>query len=97
MGKGRQFFSIFLVFRHDPKSKHLGSAMSLPARILGKQSPLRKFLGSKEHLDSLKIYLNAAQIITVQDFKTVQRKKPVPVLYGKSTCLCFWGRFALID
>ena len=62
--------------------------MSLPARVLGEQSALRKFLGSKEHLDSLKIYLNAAKIITVQDFKTVQRKKPVPVVYRKSTRLC---------
>ena len=57
--------------------------MSLPARVLGERGPLRKFLGSKEHQDSLKIYLNAAKIITAQDFKTTQRKKPVPVLYGK--------------
>ena len=27
-----------------------------------------KFLGSKEHLDWLKIYFNAAEIITVQDY-----------------------------
>ena len=93
-GRGRQFFCIFLAFRHDPKSKHLGSTRSLLARILGEQSPLRKFLGSKEHLDSFKIYLNAAKIITVQGFKNVQRKKPVPVLYGKRTCLCtFWCYF----
>ena len=32
-------------------------------------SPLRKFLGSREHLDLLKIDLNAAEIITVQDYK----------------------------
>ena len=54
--------------------------MSLPARVLGERSPLRKFLGSKEHLDSLKIYLNAAKIITVQNFKTAQ---------WKNLCLCF--------
>ena len=31
--------------------------------------PLRNFLGSKEHLDWLKIDLNMAEIITVQDYK----------------------------
>ena len=31
--------------------------------------PLRKFLGSKEHLDWLKTDLNAAKIITAQDYK----------------------------
>ena len=35
----------------------------------------KDILGSKEHLDSFKIYLNAAKIIVVQNFKTVQRKK----------------------
>ena len=34
--------------------------------------PLRKFLGSKEHLSWLKIYLNAAKIITIQDYKPAQ-------------------------
>ena len=29
------------------------------------QSPLRKFLGSKEHLDWLKIGLNMAEIFTI--------------------------------
>ena len=33
------------------------------------QSPLSKVLGSKKHLDWLKIDLNAAEIITVQDYK----------------------------
>ena len=33
------------------------------------QSPLRKFLVIKEHLDWLKIDLNAAKIITVQYYK----------------------------
>ena len=33
------------------------------------RSPLRKYLGSKQHLDWLKIDLNAAEIITVQDYK----------------------------
>ena len=31
-------------------------------------SPLRKFLGSKEHLDWLEIDLNLARIRTVQDY-----------------------------
>ena len=30
--------------------------------------PLRKFLGSKEHLDRLKTDLNAVEIRTVQDY-----------------------------
>ena len=34
--------------------------------------PLRKFLGFKEHLNWLKIYLNAAEIITIQDYKHAQ-------------------------
>ena len=32
-------------------------------------SPLREFRGSKDHLDWLKIDLNAAKIITVPDYK----------------------------
>ena len=32
------------------------------------KSPLRKFLGSKEHLDWLKIDLNAAEIRTVKGY-----------------------------
>ena len=35
----------------------------------GGQSPLRKFIGFKEHLDWFKIGLNAAKIIAVQDYK----------------------------
>ena len=31
-------------------------------------SPIRKFLGSKEHLDWLKIDLNALKIKTVEDY-----------------------------
>ena len=33
------------------------------------EGPLRKFLGFKEHLNWLKIDLNAAEIITIQDYK----------------------------
>ena len=46
--------------------------------ISGKVTPetpaelLRKFLGSKEHLNWLKIDLNAVEIITIQDCKHAQ-------------------------
>ena len=36
------------------------------------QSPLRELLGSKKHLDWLKINLNKAKIITAQDYKHAQ-------------------------
>ena len=42
-------------------------ALSASVEVLG---TLRKFLGSKEHLDLLKIDLNATEIITDQDNKT---------------------------
>ena len=42
-------------------------ALSASVEVLG---TLRKFLGSKEHLDLLKIDLNATEIITDQDSKT---------------------------
>ena len=34
--------------------------------------PLRKILGSKENQNQLKIDLNAAKIITIQDYKHAQ-------------------------
>ena len=34
--------------------------------------PLRKFLGSEEHLNWLQINLNAAKVITIQDYKQAQ-------------------------
>ena len=37
--------------------------------VLGGQSPLGTFLGSKEHLDWLPTDLNVAKIITVQEYK----------------------------
>ena len=40
--------------------------LSLSMEVLGGQIPLRKFLGSKENLDWLKIDLNVTEIITVQ-------------------------------
>ena len=37
----------------------LGGALSPSARDLGGEVPLRKFIGSKKHLDWLKVDLNA--------------------------------------
>ena len=37
-------------------------------RVLGEGAPLSKFEGSKEYLGWLKIDLNAAEVITVQDY-----------------------------
>ena len=45
-----------------------GGALRLSAYFRG-QSPLRKVLGSKEHLDWLTTDLNVAKTITVQDCK----------------------------
>ena len=44
-----------------------------PSRSFKGQSTLRKFLGSKEHLDWLNIDLNVAEIITVQNYKHTQK------------------------
>ena len=41
-----------------------------PAEVLRWDNNL---LGSKEHLDWLKIYLNVAEIITVQDYKHTKK------------------------
>ena len=49
-----------------------GHSESLSKDFRGK-SPLRKCLGSKEHLDWLKIDLNVAKIITVQDNKCTKK------------------------
>ena len=38
-------------------------------------SNLRRFLGSKEHLDWLKIDLNTTKIIAIQDYKHKKAKK----------------------
>ena len=38
------------------------------SRSFGQWNPLKKFLGSKEHLERLKIDLNATEIVTVQDY-----------------------------
>ena len=46
-----------------------GGATDTLCRYFRGQSPLRTFLGSKEHLDWLKIYSNVAKIITVSDYK----------------------------
>ena len=69
---------------HDPRSKHNQQKSKRSEHqkkwgVWGHSEPhnqgfrgrssLRKFLGSKEHLDWLKIDLNVAKIITVQDYK----------------------------
>ena len=43
----------------------LGGALRLSAGVLGGRVPLRKLLGSKEHLDWPKIDLNMTKIITI--------------------------------
>ena len=48
-----------------------GGSESLSGDFRG-QSPLRKFLGSKEHLNQLETDLNLAEIITVQDYKSTK-------------------------
>ena len=48
-----------------------GGSVSLSWDFRG-WSPLRKFLDSKEHLNQLEIDLNAAEIITVQDYKSTK-------------------------
>ena len=45
-----------------------------PQRGFWGRSSLSKFLSSKEHLDGLKIDLNAAETITVQDYKKTPTK-----------------------
>ena len=70
--------------RHDARSKHnhrkskcskqqpswgSGGDLSLIVGGFRGWSPLRQFLGPKEHIDWLKIDLNANEIITVQDYK----------------------------
>ena len=49
-----------------------GGCFGTPAGDFSGQSTLRNLLGSKEHLDWLKIDLNVAEIITVQ--KSTQKK-----------------------
>ena len=66
--------------RNGPRSKHNQQKASVArvnraggsehlSRGFRRWSPMRKFLGSKEHLDWLKVDLNAVEIRTVQDFK----------------------------
>ena len=72
--------ALYANIRHDPKSEYnqwiserseLGSMGVFwdPSGGFSGWSTLRKSLGSKEHLDWLKIDLNATEIITVQDYK----------------------------
>ena len=53
-------------FSEHPRSWEIWRFSETPAKGFRGRSALRKFLGSKEHADWLKIELNAASIITVQ-------------------------------
>ena len=60
-----------------------GCSESLRGGFRG-QSPLRKFLGSKEHLDWLKIDFNAVEIVTIEEYKQIIQQIPpkkLPQLY----------------
>ena len=48
-----------------------GDSDSLSGDFRGR-SHLRKFLGSKEHLNQFEIDFNAAEIITVQDYESTK-------------------------
>ena len=55
-------------------SKELGGRSEPLTRGFSGQSPLRTFLGSKEHLYWIKIDLNVTEIITVQGYKYTKIK-----------------------
>ena len=50
------------------------------------QNTQRKFLGSKEDLDWLKIDLNVAEIITVQDYKHTKKLWMEVHIYSVKAC-----------
>ena len=78
-----QLGALYAIITHNPRSEYNGRKLSV-ASINGAGGggvwgcsetpvrPLRKFLGSKDHLNWLKIYLNAAEIITIQNYKHTQ-------------------------
>ena len=47
----------------------MGGILNPSGEILGNRALLRKVLSCKEHLDWLKIDLNATKVIAVQDYK----------------------------
>ena len=74
--------------RHDPRSEYnqqknersecqwswgVWKCSENPAGVLGSRVPWENFLGCKEHLDLLKIDLNAAEVITLQDHKHTKK------------------------
>ena len=80
-----QLGALYASIRHDPSSKYsqqknehsqrqqswgVWGCSETPAEVLRWDN---NFLGSKEHLDWLKIYLNVAEIITVQDYKHTKK------------------------
>ena len=78
-----QLGALYANIRHDPRSEYnrhesehsehqqswSSGGILRPQQGFRGQSTLRKFLGSTEHLDWLKIDSNAAQTITLQDYK----------------------------
>ena len=73
--------ALYATITHDPRSEYnrQKSECSERQRSWGvwgcsetPEGPLRKFLGSKEYLNWLKIDLNEAKIITIQDYKHAQ-------------------------
>ena len=76
-----QLGALYATMTHDPRSEYNQQKSECSERqrnwgVWGCSEtpvgPLRKFLGSKEHLNWLKIDLNAAEIITIQDNKQAQ-------------------------
>ena len=76
-----QLGALYATITHDPRSEYNQQKSECSERQwnLGDwgyfetpAGPLRKFLGFKEHQNWLKINLNAAEIITVQDYAQAQ-------------------------
>ena len=76
-----QSSALYTTIAHDPRSEYnrQESECSEHQQNWGvwgcsetSEEPLRKFLGAKEHLNWVKIDLNATKIITIQDYKHTQ-------------------------
>ena len=66
-----QLGALYANIRNNPKSINGAGGLGVfwdPSEGFRGQSSLRKFLGSKEHLDLLKIDFDATEMITVQDY-----------------------------
>ena len=73
--------ALYAIITHDPRSEYNGRKLNVASAngaggVWGCSEtpavPLRKFLGSKDHFNWLKIYLNAAKLITIQNHKHAQ-------------------------